>query len=168
MANEKHTFAPSKKPPVKKETFKDRLFFNGNVGFSFGDITQVQLSPGVGYRVNNEFGIGTGITYIYSSDSRGSTKLSQSIFGPRAFAIYKFHPQFYATSKYEFLRFKQKIGNTVSAKREVPAWFVGLGFRTGSQGIGFSVEGLYDILHDENKSIYSNAFVFQGGITLGF
>ncbi len=171
LANKRYTFAPKKNPKEhkeEKEKFTDRLFFNGNVGLNVGDVTQIQISPGVGYKVNNKLGLGLGVSYIYSSDSRGTTKFSQSVFGPRAFGIYKFMPQFYFTTKYEFLKVKQKIGSVVSAKKDAPAWFLGLGFRTGSQGVGFSIEGLYDVLHDENKSLYSRAFVFQGGLSLGF
>lgn len=43
----------------------NRVFFGGNFGLQFGTITNIEVSPLVGYRVTRDFSIGTGITYIY-------------------------------------------------------------------------------------------------------
>jgi len=51
----------------KKGFDKEKLFFGGTFGASFGNYTFVNVSPQVGYRFNRFFAAGTGINFIYSS-----------------------------------------------------------------------------------------------------
>ena len=44
----------------RKEPFKDRLFFGGNLGLYFGSLTYVNISPTIGYRFSDRFGAGLG------------------------------------------------------------------------------------------------------------
>ncbi len=46
---------------------KNKLFFGGNFGLSFGDYTIVNVSPQLGYRFNNYLAAGAGINLLYSS-----------------------------------------------------------------------------------------------------
>jgi len=56
---------PEEEP--KKGFDKEKLFFGGTFGASFGNYTFVNVSPQVGYRFNRFFAAGTGINFIYSS-----------------------------------------------------------------------------------------------------
>jgi len=156
-------------PPTQEShlSFRDKLFFNGSAGMSFGSSTQIQLSPGVGYKFSDRFGAGVGINYIYSSTTSQETKFSQSVIGPRVFALYKLLDVIYLTSKYEFLSYKRKIANQ-EVKENIPAWQVGLGYSSGGRGLGLNIELLYDLLHDENKSLAQEAYSIQGGVNIGF
>src|SRR6478672_5051198 len=51
----------------KKGFDKNKLFFGGTFGASFGSYTFVNASPQVGYMFNKYFAAGTGIHFIYSS-----------------------------------------------------------------------------------------------------
>src|SRR6266700_331150 len=51
----------------KKGFDKDKLFFGGNFGLSFGDYTLINVSPQVGYRFNQYLAAGAGLNFIYSS-----------------------------------------------------------------------------------------------------
>lgn len=51
-----------KDPPP---TAVQRIFYGGDIGFAFGDVTQVQLNPFIGYRVANRLSLGVGFDYIY-------------------------------------------------------------------------------------------------------
>jgi len=46
---------------------KNKLFFGGTFGASFGSYTFVNVSPQVGYRFNKFFAAGAGVNFIYSS-----------------------------------------------------------------------------------------------------
>ena len=46
---------------------KSRLFFGGNLGMSFGDMTFINISPQVGYQFSQYFAAGGGINFISSS-----------------------------------------------------------------------------------------------------
>src|SRR6476619_3158049 len=54
-------------PEPKKGFDKDKLFFGGNFGLSFGDYTLINISPQIGYRFNKWIAAGTGLNFIYSS-----------------------------------------------------------------------------------------------------
>jgi hypothetical protein len=54
-------------PEPKKGFDKDKLFFGGNFGLSFGDYTLINVSPQIGYRFNKWFAAGAGPNFIYSS-----------------------------------------------------------------------------------------------------
>jgi hypothetical protein len=51
----------------QKETpsFKDRLFFGGNLGLQFGTVTDIQVSPIIGYWVLPRVAVAIGPTYRY-------------------------------------------------------------------------------------------------------
>jgi len=46
-------------------TWKERIFFGGDIGMNFGTNTVLSLNPVVGYRLTNRFSIGSGINYFY-------------------------------------------------------------------------------------------------------
>ena len=53
----------------EKETdstsFRDRLYFGGNFSFNLGTrFTFIDVSPLVGYMVNDDFSVGLGSTYL--------------------------------------------------------------------------------------------------------
>ncbi len=158
---------------TRKKSFTEKLFFTGNLGLSFGNSTNILISPGLGYRVSNKLGAGVGYSYGFNSDSNTNLKVSNKVHGPRVFALYKLMPNLYATTRYEYL--KQKITNEdlvsgakLDFKRDSDAWYLGAGYRLGGLGgIGFGIEILYDVLHDE-ESFNSEALSFQGGLSYGF
>jgi len=61
-----------------------RVFFGGNLGLQFGTITQIDVSPIVGYKVSPRFLPGVGITYSYYSDKRYDYK--NTLYGAKVFA----------------------------------------------------------------------------------
>jgi hypothetical protein len=46
---------------------KEKLFFGGNFGMSFGDYTFINITPQVGYQFNQYFAAGAGVSFIGSS-----------------------------------------------------------------------------------------------------
>jgi hypothetical protein len=50
---------------VKDLSFRQRLFFGGDLGLSFGTNTYINLAPVVGYRITNRLSAGLGPIYIF-------------------------------------------------------------------------------------------------------
>lgn len=64
-----------------KPSFSDRLFFGGNVGLMFGSVTDVQISPVVGYWVLPRVAVAAGTTYRYFKNYYDKT----SIYGGKTY-----------------------------------------------------------------------------------
>ena len=62
-------------------SFKERLFYGGNLGLMFGSITDIQISPVVGYWVLPRIAVAAGPDYRYYSYTGTST----SIYGGKAY-----------------------------------------------------------------------------------
>jgi hypothetical protein len=61
--------------------FKERLFYGGNLGLLFGSVTDIQISPVVGYWVLPRIAVALGPDYRYYKDIGAST----SIYGGKAY-----------------------------------------------------------------------------------
>lgn len=72
----------NEKPPVK-----ERLFFGGNLGLTFGTITDIEISPLLGIWILPRLGVAAGPTFrYYKSPYYGRTM----IFGARSYIEYMF------------------------------------------------------------------------------
>lgn len=49
----------------KKPSVWDRIYFGGNLGLQFGDITDIEVSPHVGYYIYPRWAVGAGFSYEY-------------------------------------------------------------------------------------------------------
>lgn len=149
---------------------KDRIYFGGNLGLQFGTITNIEVSPLVGYRFTNDFSAGMGITYIYFKQKiAGFDDFETNIYGYRFFARHNLQEQFYATAEYENLSLEFRNSNDFSVRREwVPGAFVGGGyFQPIGRRAGFNIAVLYNVLYDAQKSPYNSPWVFRLGLTAG-
>lgn len=63
-----------------------RIFYGGNLDLAFGTVTQISLSPQVGYRITNRFSAGIGIDYMFLYSEYYNFK--GSIFGGNVFASF--------------------------------------------------------------------------------
>src|SRR5690625_7764740 len=53
---------------------KEKLFFGGNIGLSFGSMTYINLSPLIGYRFSKMLSAGIQINGVYESVDYGDRK----------------------------------------------------------------------------------------------
>ena len=69
---------------------RDRLFFGGNFGLQFGTITNIEISPLIGYYITSRLASGIGIKYEYYKDSRDYSYLNYetNIYGGSLFSRY--------------------------------------------------------------------------------
>ncbi len=100
----------------KEVNWRDRLYFGGNLGLAFGDITIIEVAPLVGYRITPRWSSGIGLKYEYYKTSRNVYgNFSTSIYGGSVFTEYNIWKDFItqgisliAHCEYEALSLDQK------------------------------------------------------------
>ena len=66
----------------------DRFFFGGNVSLMFGNITNIELSPLVGYHITPRLAAGTGIRFEFYKDKGVYYPYQTTIYGGNIFSRY--------------------------------------------------------------------------------
>lgn len=150
--------------------WNERIFFGGNLGLQFGTITNIEVSPLVGYRVNSNLSAGIGLTYIYykiNFDNRPD--YSTDIYGGRVFVRRAVSENIFLHAEYESLNF-EFVRSDGSLRREwVPGMFLGGGFiQPVGRNVAFVAMALYNVLHDDLRSPYNSPLVIRIGINVGF
>jgi len=134
--------------------FWNQVRFGGGIGLSFGDgFFSGTLAPSAIYEFNNQVALGLGLNGTYNSqkDVYKSTILGGSI-------ISLFNPAdaIQLSAEFEELHVNRKYESFYNLPNDTywsPALFVGAGYRSGNVTLGIR----YDLLYDEDKSIYANA-----------
>lgn len=147
----------------ERSDWQERIFFGGNMGLQFGSQTYVNLSPTMGYRLNNILSVGVGVSYIYQKVFRTSF----THYGGNVFARANITDQFFALAQYERLSIDVGFeGRRVG----LSSMLVGGGIQQplGGNAVA-SITLLYNLSYKEDEpSVYNSPLVFGGGITLGF
>jgi hypothetical protein len=137
----------------QKSTFIDNVQFGGGIGLSFGnDFFSGTLAPVALYQVTPIVSTGLGLNLTYSS-FRDNELL---VYGGSLITIVNPLPEIQLSAEFEQLRVNQSINNgSFDNNYWYPALFLGFGYTTGPVTVGIR----YDVIHDENKSIYANAYM---------
>jgi hypothetical protein len=153
-------------------TWRDRLFFGGNLSLAVGTVTLIEISPLVGYRLTPRWSAGFGIKYEYyksSSQDLGYIRIngySTSIYGTNVFTNYVFFKNFLseglslmAQAEYEALSLEKKYFQDYSSSGRfvLHSVFMGGGIR---QRIGrrssINILLLYNLTETQNSPYPSN------------
>ncbi|HEX7412034.1 MAG TPA: hypothetical protein VF298_07850 [Bacteroidales bacterium] len=174
-AQEIHPNMPSK--------FSDRFFFGGNFGLQFGDITLIDVSPMVGYRITEKVAGGISFSYkyyyyknfFYNPYSYSFTDMTSNIYGASIFGRYYFVENLFAHAEYEYLIYSydnyrpNSTGSSYSKSTEtvdVPGLFLGGGYRQPIGGrVFFTITILYNV-NESQYSPYSNPII-RAGVSVG-
>ncbi|MEM9855798.1 MAG: hypothetical protein AAF843_00475 [Bacteroidota bacterium] len=152
-------------------TPRDRVFFGGNFGFAFGDITFIEVAPLVGYRITDKLSGGVQIQYRYRKDKRFINDLEATDYGGNLFARYNLPAPFFLQAEYEYLNFEFFDSQGDTRREGFSSVLVGGGI---AQPIGrrafFIVTALYNLTFDETQlpRPYDNPLVLRIGLTAGF
>lgn len=137
--------------------FSEKIQFGGGLGLNFGSgFTDVSIAPSAIYNINPIAAIGVSgqFGYIKVKNSYETYTYGGSLIG-----LLNPIPQIQLSAELEKLRFntdfKTLNGNIASSNFWNTALYIGAGYRSNNVTIGVR----YDILHDDNKSIYSEAFM---------
>lgn len=135
--------------------FWDHVRFGGGIGVSFGDgFFSGTLAPSAIYDVSKEFSVGVGLNGTYNSLKN---TYNSTIIGGSLLSLYNVIPQIQLSAEFEELNVTRNYESDLNIEDEnywYPALFVGAGYRTQNVTVGVR----YDVLYDENKSVYANAW----------
>lgn len=171
-------FASAQEPEVqeeKKKGFqKEKLFFGGNFGLTFGDYTLLNVSPQVGYRFTKFFAAGVGINVQHVSEKfrdfnndpiqKNSLWITGlNVFG-RIYPINNVFIQAQPEANYMFGKVKYyNPDQTFKLDAEiVPSLLLGGGASIPSGRGAFIIGVYYDVIQHDN-SPYGDRPVYQFG-----
>lgn len=148
------------KAQPRGDSWQERVTYGGNVGFSIGTETIINLSPRIGYYVTDNFVPGIAATYQYYKIN----SFVDQRFGGSAFAKYFISEELFIQAESEMLKTSLYTVEPDRTVREERKWInttmIGGGYNSG----GFSMSAMYIINHDPKTSPYGNSpFVVQGG-----
>jgi len=149
------TQTTANKPPV--EDFAKRLRYGGSFGAFFGQQTYIELSPKVGYKVNERLVAGLGLNYIYFSTRDYGQKFVTHIYGPTVFAQYALISGLFAYGEYN--AYNVAVYNPLPPYEEKRIWIgsapVGIGYYSGGQMGGVYLSILYDLINNPASPYYN-------------
>ncbi|MFD2588591.1 alpha-ketoglutarate decarboxylase [Croceitalea marina] len=129
--------------------------FGGGLGFGLSNGGfNASVSPSAIYQFNEQFAAGTSFTFNYAKFDNDK----RLAYGASALALYNPVPFLQISAEYEQLRvnLSQQVGATTFEDNYwSPALFFGLGYTNRNVTIGLR----YDVLYDENRSIYLDAWM---------
>ncbi len=151
-----------------KKVLSDKIYFGGNLGLQFGTITQIDLSPLVGYQITDALSAGVGLSYQYYSDSRWSSgNIQTDIYGWKVFSKYFFYEDLFVQVENEMLNLETKYFDVLNNYQNqdrfwLNCFMVGGGYR---QRIGERSSVMLTVLWNLNQTAntpYSNPIVRVG------
>ncbi len=137
--------------------FWDNVLFGGNVGVNFGnDFSSVIVAPQAIYKVQPNLGVGIGLNYSYSrlnTDNPRILDYKSNIIGGGFIGIFNPIDFLQASFDFEMLNVNRNFDDrSLDDNYWVPALFLGAGYRQGN----FVIGARYDVLYDEQRSVYNN------------
>ncbi|SIS81783.1 hypothetical protein SAMN05421766_104132 [Zobellia uliginosa] len=136
--------------------FWNNVRFGGGLGLGFTNGGfNASVSPSAIYQFNEQFASGVSLTFNYAKfDSN-----HRYAYGGSILSLYNPIPFLQISAELEQLRINQNISYnglpTVSENYWSPGLFLGLGYTDQNFTIGIR----YDVLYDDNKSIYASAWL---------
>lgn len=151
----------------------DKVVFGGDAALGFStSSTFIYIAPSIGYRVTDNFTVGTGYIYQFSKINRAYNYSTNSwvaydapgitIHGPKAFFNFRFLESFYVGSQFEYLN--HDFGYYISPTEVFydnlwsPVWFLEAGFSQPIGRKGFAVVGIRINLLDDLTSPYATSW----------
>jgi len=139
-----------------KSNFWNNVHYGGGLGLGFtnGGFNG-SVSPSAIYQVNEQFATGVSLNFNYAKFN--DDKLLA--YGGSVITLFNPVPLLQLSGELEQLRINRTISNLGLADIEdnywSPALFLGLGY--SNQNVTFGIR--YDVLYDDDKSIYANAWM---------
>ena len=137
--------------------FWSHVRFGGGIGLGFGDgFFNGTLAPSAIYQFNESFALGLGlnVSYFKRENFHKST-----IVGGNLIALVNPIDYLQLSAEFEQLNVNRDYDQNFVGNQDTnywyPALFLGAGFRSGNFAFGIR----YDVLYDEDKSIYGDAWM---------
>lgn len=162
--------APKETKPAKEaNSFKDKIYYGGNVGMSFGSYTMFGIYPMVGYKLTPKLSAGVTFNYQWIQDKRGNTTFESSNYGGSIFSRFRILKPIYLHAEYVQQSYELILSDGKSEREWVPFFLVGGGF---SKSVGkrtwLNAQVLFDVLQDDNSPYREWEPFYSVGIGVGF
>ncbi|MCI0410838.1 MAG: hypothetical protein L0191_20135 [Acidobacteria bacterium] len=158
-------------PPPAPPSVKDKFFYGGGLGLSFGDVDYVEIAPLVGYRFLPKLDGGVQPFYRWVNDSRYAEDVTTADYGMDLFVRYFVVPTIFVQGEYEFLNYEYVLPTFQTERDTTNSFLAGGGFSQPiGKGAGFFVSVLYNFSYDSSDptSPYGDAWQVQAGVIAGF
>ncbi|WP_241507225.1 alpha-ketoglutarate decarboxylase [Aquimarina sediminis] len=144
------------KSNAQQDDFWSNVSFGGNLGIGIGNDTfSGVIEPAAIYNFNEQFSLGAGISFGYLE----SNDYTATNYGGRILAFYNPLREIQLSMEFQEMGVSRtfEIASAEDLKENYwyPALFFGAGYRIGNVNVGVR----YDVLYDEDKSIYGSAYV---------
>lgn len=140
--------------PRPQNDFWKKVQFGGGLGLSIGSgYTDISISPSAIYNINQMFAVGTGLQFGYVSAKNNYTS---TIYGGSLIGLINPVPKVQLSVELEEVNVNTDYKyNGVSNSFWNTALYLGAGYRSGNVTVGVR----YDVLFNNNRSYYSEAFM---------
>lgn len=151
---------------------RQKLFFGGNIGLSFGNFTLVDIAPQVGYAFNQYFSAGAGISFTYANSEYTEYEATRTYLGANLFA-YIYPIKYIALSvqpgiDYMWASDKYYGGGKFTENKAIPSFVIGGGLRIPTGNVGGMIMMLkYDLVQNPH-SPYGNSIFYSVGYVFSF
>lgn len=168
----KPTPAPtSSQQPKDPRPLADRLWFGGGVSLGFGTVTNLGVSPMVGYKIDQKgkWSAGLGVNYFYFKDSRYVPSYESSNYGYSVFTRYRVIPQAFLSASYNSQNYEiyNPFGD-LNRREWVPFLLLGGGYSQHLGGNSYmTFQVAWDVIQDI-RSPYGSQPFFSVGVGVGF
>ena len=132
----------------QKSDFWDNVRFGGGFTLGFGSQTTVGISPSAIYDFNNGLAIGAGVGYLYNEIN----DFTSNVYSTSIISLYQTNFNLQFSSEFDYYFANQSTFNGCSVSTNFPALHLGVAFNQGRFAVGVR----YDVLYDENKSIFAS------------
>ncbi|MFV0590587.1 MAG: hypothetical protein ACK5M7_04320 [Draconibacterium sp.] len=146
-----------------------KVYYGGGINLTFGSVTEVGISPLVGYKVTPQLSVGSQLTYEYFKVKRSGYDYSATNYGASAFTRYRFVPQLYGHLEFSMMNYEFQNYMGKNSRDWVPFLFVGGGFSQPiSKNTWINAQLLFDVIQDENSPYDDWEPFYTIGFGVGF
>lgn len=155
--------------PKQEKNNKDKIYYGGNIGLSFGSYTMIAIRPLVAYKFTPQLSGGVKLSYEYISDKRYSSTYNSSNYGGSLFARYRVVQPLYLHAEYAAMNYELYNIAGQSQREWVPFLLLGAGYsQRMSANSWLNVEILFDVLQNDNSPYRSGEPFYSVGVGVGF
>jgi|GEM_PF-658647 hypothetical protein len=155
---------PDKTDPVPETDFSQKLVPGGNFGLSLGNPWFLDLSPNLGYQVNERLVSGAGLSYVAYGTRIGNVRFRWERYGGMLFSRYRLFDSFFANAELEMLNVEdEEIGKRVWMVNPLVGGSYIMPF--GKRG-GLQASLLYNLNYNPSLSPYPYPFFWRIGFFL--
>ena len=161
----------NQRPPQQRNQRSDskfdwsKIYFGGGGSFGFGTgYNYFSLFPIAGYRITDNFSVGTGITYDRYT-FKYTYKYTLTQYGVTPFLRYNIQPVFFQT-EYDLINSPITTINGETERSNFSRFLVGIGYMSqiGSGRSAFNILAMYDLLY-KTPSVFQSPVVLRVFVT---